>query len=137
MGCCWDYSLAVANLPTGLIDLHLGDAFNQTLDDVRFPPGLQSLHLGDSFRHPLDQVRFPPGLTVLRLGDSFNEPLDEVKWPPALKVLFFGRSIDIEKVFKADCLASLHVLVVGGQVLINGGHRVLPDGSVVSSEVPQ
>lgn len=123
MGCCWNDSLEVVALPGRLLALILGDKFDQPLERVDFPPGLKTLTVGNAFRQPLVGVRFPPGLAMIKLGDSFSGVLDDVKWPPALKRVFFGCSMEIDTVLDADWAnVPLDDLVVGNQVLVNGGH---------------
>lgn len=75
----------------GLLELKLGNKFNQSLQQITsWPGGLQSLSLGDQFNQTLEKVAWPSGLQSLIFGYFFNQTLASVALPRSLQCLVFG-----------------------------------------------
>ncbi|CAM9728440.1 unnamed protein product [Scytosiphon promiscuus] len=82
--------------PPSLQKLSFGASFNQPIADenARLPPQLEELSFGSRFNQPIAAVRFPPSLRSLSFRDHFNQPVADVRWPESLRELRFGRTFD-------------------------------------------
>ena len=116
---CFNQPLAEhgARLPRGLLEIEMGETFNQSLIGVDWPPLLQKLTFRDGFDQPLDGVRFPPGLREIHLLGKYNRDLRGVIWPKGLEYLALGDVFD-------QALSSPHA--EGGAS--RGRQHALPDG---------
>ncbi|CAB1101867.1 unnamed protein product [Ectocarpus sp. CCAP 1310/34] len=86
-------------LPTSMVLLDLGGAFNEPIQNVSWPPSLERLRpvsleklaLGESsngtFDEPIHSATRPMSLQHLRLSGKFNQPIVEVVWLQSSKTL--------------------------------------------------
>jgi hypothetical protein len=78
-------------LPEGLLELDLGNNYNQEIKCNILPNSLQILRFGDLFDQKLDGV-LPPNLINLRFGTVYNQEIKQM--PSTIEVLEFGALFD-------------------------------------------
>jgi hypothetical protein len=74
------------NLPNGLLNLDVGNIFNDPIDNL--PPNLKYLNLGKDFNYPIKKL--PSSLTHLILSEFYSYPLDPLFLLDNLSHLFIG-----------------------------------------------
>ncbi|CAN0497454.1 unnamed protein product [Ectocarpus sp. 12 AP-2014] len=87
-------------------------AFNQAVELAQWPTSLQKLVLGDRFNQPIERASWPDSLREPVFQWDFNQPIARVSWPDSVEKLSFGR--DFNQPIKDICWpASLRELMVG------------------------
>lgn len=84
------FNQRLAALPPKLTELIFGYNYNQPLSASVLPSNLSKLVFGDSFNHPLKKGTLPDSITWLGFGDMFNQPIQEGVLPARLTKLAFG-----------------------------------------------
>lgn len=79
--------------PPQLTTLVLPDEFNQPLTSSTWtaPPSLIELTLGEYWNQSVDDLILPNSLQILQFGTFFNQPIDGLRLPESLVELHFGR----------------------------------------------
>ena len=68
------------------------DSFDQLFGEVVFPAYLLELTLGETFNQPITGIELPASLLELTFGRDFNQPIAGTVWPSSLLRLTFGES---------------------------------------------
>ena len=83
------------NLPSTLLNLTLGDCFNQPIEHYCWPPQLKRIEFGPYFNQPIEKCKWPDSLTEINLdGIYFNHPIEQMTFPSSLRILILSRQFD-------------------------------------------
>ena len=96
-----------SRLPSSLLSLTFGYAFNRSLEGSRLPSSLRSLTFGYAFNRSLKGSRLPSSLRSLIFGYVFNRSLKGSQQPSSLHSLMLGCELKRALKYPVACDTSL------------------------------